>query len=100
MVCVLRLWTKMCDVYAAQLEDAGEITKASTYLIAIQKNKEAAMLLLKNSLFREALAVIKSQEIQDDIVVVEIFKKWAEYNVHHGHPKEAVHWLEYNFTKY
>lgn len=86
----------MCDVYATQLEDIGDVTKASTYLVAIKKIKEAAMMLLKNNLFREALSVVKSQEKQDDELVLEITKKWAEYNIHHGHPKEAAHW----FVKY
>ncbi|XP_027854379.1 gem-associated protein 5 isoform X3 [Aphis gossypii] len=85
------LWTKMCDVYAGQLEDVGEVTKASTYLVAIKKINEAAMLLLKNNLFREALAVVKSQSEQNDELILEITKKWAEYNVLHGHPKEATH---------
>uniref|UniRef100_A0A2H8TR50 Gem-associated protein 5 n=1 Tax=Melanaphis sacchari TaxID=742174 RepID=A0A2H8TR50_9HEMI len=85
------LWTKMCDVYASQLEDVGEVTKASTYLVAIKKFDEAAMLLLKNNLFREALAVVKSQDKQNDEIILEITKKWAEYNVLHGHPKEAAH---------
>lgn len=86
----------MCDVYAGQLEDVGEVTKASTYLVAIKKINEAAMLLLKNNLFREALAVVKSQSEQNDELILEITKKWAEYNVLHGHPKEATHWLEYH----
>ncbi|KAL4096870.1 hypothetical protein QTP88_021745 [Uroleucon formosanum] len=85
------LWTKMCDVYASQLEDVGEVTKASTYLVAIKKYNEAAMMLLKNNLFREALAVVKSQVKQNDEIVLEITKKWAEYNILHGHPKEAAH---------
>lgn len=85
----------MCDVYAAQLEDVGEVTKASTYLVAIKKYKEAAAMLLKNNYFREALSVVKCQEIQDNEVILEITKKWAEYNVLHGHPKEATHWFEY-----
>lgn len=84
----------MCDVYAGQLEDAGDITKASTYLVAIKKFKEAAMMLVKNNLFREALAVIKSQEKPDEEIISKITKKWAEYNIFHGHPKEAAHWLE------
>lgn len=87
----------MCDVYASQLEDVGEVTKASTYLVAIKKYNEAAMMLLKNNLFREALAVVKSQDKQNDEFVLEITKKWAEYNILHGHPKEAAHWLEYYF---
>lgn len=85
----------MCNIYAGQLEDVGEVTKASTYLVAIKKFKEAAMMLLKNNLFREALAVIKSQENHDDEIILEIMKKWAEYYVCHGHPKEAAHWLDY-----
>ncbi|VVC40847.1 Hypothetical protein CINCED_3A004867 [Cinara cedri] len=85
------LWTKMCEVYAGQLEDIGDVTKASTYLIAIKKVKEAAIMLLKNNLFREALATIRSQEKQDDNTILEITKKWAEYNNLHGHPKEAAH---------
>lgn len=85
----------MCYEYALQLEDAGEITKASTYLVAIKKFKEAAIMLLKNNLFREALSVVKSQDIHDHEIIIEITKKWAEYNVLHGHPKEAAHWLEY-----
>lgn len=92
---MFRLWTKMCYEYALQLEDAGEITKASTYLVAIKKFKEAAIMLLKNNLFREALSVVKSQEKHDQEIIMEITKKWAEYNVLHGHPKEAAHWLEY-----
>jgi len=87
----------MCDVYASQLEDVGEVTKASTYLVAIKKFNEAATMLLKNNLFREALAVVKSQDKQNDEIVLKITKKWAEYNVLHGHPKEAAHWLEYYF---
>lgn len=82
----------MCNIYAGQLEDIGEITKASTYLVAIQKFKEAAVVLLKNNFFREALAVIKSHDQQNHEMVLEITKKWAEYNVLHGHPKEAAHW--------
>lgn len=85
----------MCDVYAGQLEDIGEVTKASTYLVAIKKFNEAAKMLLKNNLFREALAVVKSHDKQNYEIVLEITKKWAEYNVLHGHPKEAAHWLEY-----
>lgn len=85
----------MCDVYAGQLEDVGEVTKASTYLVAIKKFKEAAMMLLKNNLFREALAIVKSQEKHDDEIILKILKKWAEYYICHGHPKEAAHWLEY-----
>lgn len=85
----------MCHEYALQLEDAGEITKASTYLVAIKKFKEAAIMLLKNNLFREALSVVKSQEKPDNEIILEITKKWGEYNVLHGHPKEAAHWLEY-----
>lgn len=84
----------MCNAYAGQLEDVGEITKASTYLVALKKFKEAALMLLKYNLFREALAITKSQEQQDNEVILEITKKWAEYNVTHGHPKEAAHWLE------
>jgi len=87
----------MCDVYASQLEDVGEVTKASTYLVAIKKYDEAATMLLKNNLFREALAVVKSQDKQNDEIVLEITKKWAEYNNLHGHPKEAAHWLEYYY---
>jgi len=87
----------MCDVYASQLEDVGEVTKASTYLVAIKKFNEAAKMLLKNNLFREALAVVKSQDKQNDEIVLEITKKWAEYNVVHGHPKEAAHWLKYYY---
>jgi len=83
----------MCEVYAGQLEDVGDISKASTYLVAIKKFKEAAMMLLKNNLFREALAVIKSQEQPDKKIILEITKKCAEYNILHGHPKEAAHWL-------
>lgn len=49
------------------------------------------MMLLKNNLFREALAVVKSQDKQNDKIILEITKKWAEYNVLHGHPKEAAH---------
>lgn len=92
----------MCSVYAGQLEDAGEVSKASTYLIAIKKIKEAATMLLKHNYFREALAVVKSQENQDNInlnninqdnkLVLEIITKWAEYNNNNGHPKEAAHW--------
>jgi len=88
----------MCNVYAGQLEDDGDVTKASTYLVAIKKFKEAAMMLLKNNLFREALAVIKSQENPDKEILSEITKKWAEYNILHGHPKEAAHWFEYYYT--
>lgn len=82
----------MCDAYAGQLEDIGDVTKASTYLVAIKKFKEAATILANNNLFREALAVVKSQEIQNDEIIKEITKKWAEYNSSHGHPKEAAHW--------
>lgn len=82
----------MCEAYAGQLEDAGDFTKASTYLVAIKKNTEAAMMLLKNNLFREALAIVRSQEIQDDKIILKITKQWAEYNNLHGHPKEAAHW--------
>lgn len=82
----------MCETYAGQLEDAGDVTKASTYLIAINKIKEASMLLLKNNYFREALATVRSQEKQNDEIILEITKKWAEYNNLHGHPKEAAHW--------
>lgn len=91
---IFRLWIQMCDAYARQLEDAGEVTKASTYLVAIKKFKEAALMLLKHKLFREALAITKSQEPQDNETILEITKKWAEYNVTHGHPKEAAHWLK------
>lgn len=82
----------MCSVYAGQLEDTGEITKASTYLVAIKKVKEAATMLLKHNYFREALAVVKSQENQDKNFLLEIMTKWAKYNNHNGHPKEAAHW--------
>lgn len=82
----------MCSVYAGQLEDAGEITKASTYLVAIKKINEAAVMLLKHNYFREALAIVKSQENQDNKFVIEIITKWAEYNNNNGHPKEAAHW--------
>lgn len=82
----------MCSVYAGQLEDAGEITKASTYLVAIKKINEAAVMLLNHNYFREALAIVKSQENQDNKFIFEIITKWAEYNNNNGHPKEAAHW--------
>ncbi|XP_050440258.1 gem-associated protein 5-like isoform X2 [Adelges cooleyi] len=85
------LWLKMCAAYAFQLEDAGEVTKSSTFLVALKKYSEAALMLLKNNLFREALAIARCQEKQDDELIFEITKKWAEYNVYHGHPKEAAH---------
>jgi len=50
-------------------------------------------MLLRYNYFREALAIVKNQEKKDDSMILEITKKWAEYNVHHGNPKEAAHWL-------
>lgn len=87
----------MCNAYAGQLEDIGEVTKASTYLVAIKKVKEAATMLLKNHFFREALALVKSQEKEDVEIILEITKNWAEYNLHNGHPKEAAHWFVIHF---
>lgn len=89
----------MCDVYAGQLEDVGEVTKASTYLVAIKKFKEAALMLLKNNLFREALSIAKCQETHDIELIQEITTKWAEHSVCHGHPKEAAHWLVFYYQK-
>lgn len=88
----------MCEIYAGQLEDVGEVSKASTYLVAIKKYKEAALILLKNNFFREALAVVKSHKLEDNDLILEITKKWAEYNLSHGHPKEATHWLVYHYN--
>ncbi|XP_050548887.1 uncharacterized protein LOC126910389 isoform X2 [Daktulosphaira vitifoliae] len=85
------LWVKMCEAYAVQLEDEGDVSKSSTFLVSIKKYKDAALMLLKNNLFKEALSVARCQENQDDELILEITKKWAEYNVCHGHPKEAAH---------
>ncbi|VVC34354.1 WD40/YVTN repeat-like-containing domain,WD40-repeat-containing domain,Quinoprotein alcohol [Cinara cedri] len=84
-------WKSMCDAYVRQLEEAGEFSKASTYLVGLKKFKEATMMLIKNHCFCEALLITLSQEKPDQEIIIEITTKWAQYNILHENFIEAAH---------
>lgn len=89
---MFRVWKETCEAYVAQLTEEGLYTKASTYLLAVNKIEEAVDLLVEQKLFMEAVAIAKCRLPENDPIVESIFKKWADYTNKNGLHQLAAHW--------
>lgn len=88
----LRLWEEACQVYSDQLVECGDVSKASTYLLAIHKVQEAVQLLVDHKLYREAVAVAKCRLPSGDPLISATYMEWANSAKLQGQLLLAAHW--------
>lgn len=67
----------MCQLYAKQLADQGDIRKAVSYLLICGQSSEALELLNSNQLYREATAVTRCLYADDSAEVRQSLSRWA-----------------------
>lgn len=89
---LFRVWRETCEAYTAQLTEEGHYTKASTYLLAVNKIEEAIDLLVEQKLFTEAVAIAKCRLPENNPTVGSIYMKWADHATRNGLHQLAAHW--------
>ncbi|XP_043214778.1 gem-associated protein 5-like [Amphibalanus amphitrite] len=85
-----RFWEEMSLKYAEQLENSKECLKASSVLLACHKVSEAVALLLRHSLYREALCVSRLRLAPDDPSHGRILRLWADQLTTEGNMEQAA----------
>ncbi|KAF0300133.1 Gem-associated protein 5 [Amphibalanus amphitrite] len=85
-----RFWEEMSLKYAEQLENSKECLKASSVLLACHKVTEAVALLLRHSLYREALCVSRLRLAPDDPSHGRILRLWADQLTTEGNMEQAA----------
>ncbi|KAG8258404.1 Gem-associated protein 5 [Homalodisca vitripennis] len=93
------VWEEACVAFAKQLEECGEVLKASSYLLAIHNVHEAVRLLADHKMFKEAVAVAKCRLSHDDSLTSKVYTEWGDMSRAQGNLTLAVHcyWAACNF---
>ncbi|XP_045601247.2 gem-associated protein 5 isoform X1 [Procambarus clarkii] len=80
----IKLWELACEAYAEQLLDEGDVITAASYLVNINKVKEAVSMLLKHRHYREALAITKCRLSYDEEMLEKVTCAWAASAIYEG----------------
>lgn len=95
-----KLWVDCCRSYAHQLNEAGDVYKAVSYLLAIHQVEEAIELLIQGKYFREAVVLAKSRFPTFDPVVKKVLDAWAAHCMSTGMLSLAAHCALSNGSNY
>ncbi|XP_076752197.1 gem-associated protein 5-like isoform X2 [Xylocopa sonorina] len=87
----MKTWKHMCEVYAHQLINEGNIHKAVSYLLCIHKTYKAIEVFQDVNLYEEAYILAKCKLQPDDPILTDILRNWALYSTYVGNFEQTAY---------
>ncbi|CAL7940645.1 unnamed protein product [Xylocopa violacea] len=87
----MKTWKHMCELYAHQLINEGNIHKAVSYLLCIHKTYKAIEVFQDANLYEEAYILAKCKLQPDDPILTDILRNWVKYSIHIGNFEQAAY---------
>lgn len=78
-----KLWLEACEAYIKQLESSGEIEMCASYMLGLNRVKEAIDILRNHNYYREAIVIAKLKQSNEQLIN-ELVTAWANLRESNG----------------
>lgn len=87
----------MCEAYAVQLNSEEHYHKAASYLLCLNKIKEAIDIFVNANMYKEAYVLAASKLDSQDPMTENVLSKWANSAHKDGHFQNASEWYIFSY---